>query len=122
MIRICDPYYGVRTLDSLDHIPTAGRVRFLTGQTTEEGRRLRGAMRDFRRERPNIVFRRAARPSELHDRYVITNEQLLILGHGLKDIGGRESFIIRLSRDQSPDLIRETIATFDTRWSNATQL
>ncbi|MEE8113217.1 MAG: hypothetical protein V3T23_02570 [Nitrososphaerales archaeon] len=122
VIRICDPYYGVRTLDSLDYISATGRVHFLTAQTTEEGRRLRGAMRDFARERPNVDFRKVVRPSLLHDRYVVTNNQLLILGHGLKDIGGRESFMIRLSRDQSPDLIRETIAAFDGRWRDAAPL
>src|SRR5438132_178444 len=87
-VRICDPYYGVRTLDSLDLISSSCSVRFLTGQTNEEGRRLRGALQDFKRERRTVELRRAARPTELHDRYVLTSEGLLLVGHGLKDIGG----------------------------------
>jgi hypothetical protein len=119
LVRICDPYYGVRTFDSLDYIPAARQVRFLTARTGESGRRLIGAIRDFKRERPTVEFRKAARPSDLHDRYVITKNQLLILGHGLKDIGGKESFMIRLERDLAPDLIDETIAIFDERWKDA---
>lgn len=119
LVRISDPYYGVRTLDSLDHIPTTRKVRFLTGRSNETSRKLKGALRDFKRERPNVELRIAARPTDLHDRYVVTQEQLLILGHGLKDIGGKESFMIRLNRELVPDLIKETIAVFDSRWRSA---
>jgi len=122
LVRICDPYYGVRTLDSLDYIPVTRRVRFLTARTSEKGRKLRGALRDFKRERPKVEFRRAVTPSDLHDRYVVTTQQILILGHGLKDIGGKESFIIRVGHDLAPDLIEETIAVFDSRWKNASPI
>ena len=33
IVRICDPYYGVKTLDTLDHIPKSCPIRFLTGRT-----------------------------------------------------------------------------------------
>ena len=122
LVRICDPYYGVRTFDSLDHIPTARTVRFLTAKTSETGRKLHGAIRDFKKERPKTSFRRDAVPSSLHDRYIVTKDQLLILGHGLKDIGGKESFIIRLGADLVPDLVKESIASFDARWNKATPL
>ena len=119
LVRICDPYYGVRTLDSLDHIPPRCNVRFLTGRTSEMGRKLNSALRDFKRERPKVQIRLAAKPEELHDRYVVTHDQLVILGHGLKDIGGKESFMLRLSRGIVPDLIKETIGVFDSRWVDA---
>lgn len=122
LVRICDPYYGVGTLDSLDYIPKTSGVKFLTGITSETGRKLSGVLRDFKKERPTVEFRKAATPSELHDRYLVTKEQLVILGHGLKDIGGKESFMIRIGHDLSPDLIKETITTFDSRWGNATPI
>jgi hypothetical protein len=56
MVRICDPYYGIKTLDSLDHVPEACPVRFLTQRTNETGRKLQGALRDFGVERPNVEF------------------------------------------------------------------
>jgi hypothetical protein len=104
-VRICDPYYGVRTLDSLDHVPKGCGVRFLTSKTSESARKIQGAIRDFIKERPNTEFRIAANPADLHDRYLLTGDSLLILGHGLKDIGGKESFMIRLERSLAPDLL-----------------
>ncbi len=117
VVRICDPYYGVRTLDTLDHFPKTCEVRFLTAKSSETRRKIQGALRDFKKERPKVEFRIAANPQDLHDRYIIAKDQLLILGHGLKDIGGKESFIIRLDHHLVPDLIKEMIAIFDIRWA-----
>ena len=116
---ICEP---VRTLDSLDYIPPTRQVRFLTAKTCESGRKLTGALRDFKKERPKVEFRIVAASSDIHDRYVVTKQQLLILGHGLKDIGGKESFIIRVGYELAPDLIEETVTTFDSRWNNASPI
>lgn len=122
LVRVCDPYYGLRTLDALEQIPKRCSVRFLTARTGESGRKLKNAIRDFRKERPNVDLRLASKPSELHDRYVVAKDHLLLLGHGLKDMGGKESFLIRLDRKLAPDLIRETIAAFDRRWGKAAVL
>ena len=121
-VRICDPYYGVKTLDSLDHIPKSCPIRFLTGTTNESARKVQGAIRDFVGERPTAEFRRAANPRDLHDRYVHTADSLLLLGHGLKDIGGKESFIIRVGRDLVPDLVHEIAGSFDVRWVAASAI
>jgi hypothetical protein len=122
IVRICDPYYGVRTLDSLEHIPKACRIRFLTAKTSEDHRKLQAAIKDFVKENPRTEFRLTKNPSQLHDRYVLTDNILLILGHGLKDIGGKESFIIRLDKNVVSDLIREMTCSFDTQWSTGTPL
>lgn len=122
VVRICDPYYGVRTLDLLDNIPVKTKVQFLTAKTNEPGHKLKGALKDFKKERPNIEFRLASGNAGLHDRYVITNNFILILGHGLKDIGGKESFIIRLDKDLVPNLIRETTKSFDDKWNVGTTI
>jgi hypothetical protein len=115
-VMICDPYYGVRTLDSLDYVPRTCRIKFITAKTNETGRKLQGAISDFKKERSNVEFRIAASPNELHDRYVVTREALFILGHGLKDIGGKESFIIRLDKKLIPDLIQNLISSFNEKW------
>ena len=121
-VRVCDPYYGVRTLDSLDHLPKGAPVRFLTAKTSEPALKIQGAIRDFVKERPNTEFRIAAQPADLHDRYVLTSESLLLLGHGLKDIGGKESFMVRLDRSLAPDLLAELTKVFDARWQAGTAL
>ena len=68
VVRICDPYYGVRTLDLLDNFPDKTNVRFLTSKTNETGRKLQGAMKDFKKERPKFEFRLARANAGLHDR------------------------------------------------------
>lgn len=120
LVRVCDPYYGVRSLDSLELIPERSNVRFLTARTSEAGRKLTGALRDFKRERPNIEFRTAANPRELHDRYVLSSGQLLLIGHGLKDVGGKESFMVKIDNDMAKELIVQTRKSFDARWVLAT--
>lgn len=122
IIRVCDPYYGVRTLDSLDHIPKTCAIRFLTVKSNEPALKMQSAIRDFIKERPTTEFRVAANPSELHDRYVLSADMLLILGHGLKDIGGKESFMIRIGRELAPDLIHELATTYDSRWKSASPI
>lgn len=121
-VRICDPYYGIRTLDLLDNIPEKTKVQFLSSITNEEGRKLQGALKDYKKERPNIEIRKVGKSAGLHDRFVISKEFILILGHGLKDIGGRESFIIRLDKGLVPDLIKSTIRSFDEKWKTGTAI
>lgn len=121
-VRICDPYYGVRTLDTLDLIPRSCAIHFLTMRTNEPERQWKGAFQDFKRERPRAEFRVASKTATLHDRYLVTEDAILILGHGFKDIGGKESFIISLTKDISPDLIRETIQSFNARWKEGTPI
>ena len=47
----------------------------------------------------------AARPQDLHDRFVLSEAKILLVGHGLKDIGAKESFVIVLPRTFAPDLL-----------------
>ena len=47
---------------------------------------------------------------------------LILLGHGLKDIGGKESFLISLDISLVQDLVKTSIKSFDKMWSNASIL
>lgn len=112
----------MRTLDTLDHFPAKVALRFLTARTNERVRKVAGALRDFQKEHSNAEFRVTANPSELHDRYILSDESLLVLGHGLKDIGGKESFMIQVNKDLVPDLLSEVRGRFDARWKSARPL
>ena len=122
VVRICDPYYGVRTLDALDYIPKECVIKFLSVNASGGTRILSGAIKDFKKERPNAEFRLASNDVGLHDRYVVSNSGLILLGHGLKDIGGKESFLIALDISLVPDLVKTAIQSFDRKWSNASIL
>jgi hypothetical protein len=121
-IRVCDPYYGLRTLDALEMIPASCSVKFLTAQTTEKPIKLAGAITDFKRERPRIELRIYPDPKSLHDRYVLSSNLLLILGHGIKDIGNKESFVVSISSEYAGDLLKSLEKTFEERWTISTTL
>lgn len=115
-VRICDPYYGTRSLDTLDKINKNCKIRFLTGKTNENHRKLTGHISDFKRERPNFEIRLYPKSNEIHDRFILCSDYLLILGHGVKDIGNKESFIIKIDASYANDLIKNIENAFDTRW------
>lgn len=119
ILRVCDPYYGIRTLDSLALIPSSCSVRFLTYTTTEKKASLGGPFSDFKREHPNVEFRILQPPSTIHDRYILTEDTLLLLGHGIKDIGSKESFIVVVSSSFAGDLVQATQISFDHLWTRA---
>lgn len=121
-VRICDPYYGIRTLDSLEHISKTCKVRFLTSKTDEQITKINSAFKDYKKEYPNTEFRKLDKPNDLHDRYIVSNDILIILGHGLKDIGGKESFMISLDKNLVPDLLSEISKAFDQRWAYSLQI
>jgi hypothetical protein len=52
----------------------------------------------------------------------MSDDSLLILGHGIKDIGSKESFAIVISAEHAQDLIDGVRAVFDKRWSSSTAL
>jgi hypothetical protein len=121
-VRVCDPWYGVRSLESLEMIRAENEVRFLTARTNENLARLTGPLKDFKTERPRTELRRVQNAGELHDRYVLGEQLLLIVGHGLKDIGGKQSFIITVPKALAPDLIAQVRTAFDEKWKTAVPL
>jgi len=118
-IRICDPFYGAKSLDSLELIPLTCMVYFLTAQWSDRAATATGTVQDFYRARPQTQIRIVANPHTLHDRYVISDTGLLLLGHGIKDIGTRDSFIVSIGIAYAEDLLAELRSSFDTKWGLA---
>jgi len=118
-VRICETYLGKGTLDLLRSIPATCSVRVLVGKITRDVSPQE--VNCFRQEHPSFEFRHHTQ-RELHDRYLIDDRGLLIFGHGLKDIGKRESFVIFLEKSLIPDLIRDVLRAFDDRWESATPI
>lgn len=59
-------------------------------------------------------------PGDLHDRYIITNNSVIFLGHGIKDFGARESFIIIFEKGAGKNILADLNKQFDDRWRNST--
>lgn len=121
-VCILDSYYGEESLDALEMIKGDCQVKFLTGRTREDPGKLARAIARFKRERPKTEIRLYPNPGELHDRYVLSEEILLLVGHGLKDIGKKESFVIMISKSLAPDLLDSVRAAFDDKWARGNPL
>lgn len=116
-VRICETYLGSGTLDLLRSIPATCTVRVLIGEIKTLAREVN----DFKQEHPSFELRHHTQ-RELHDRYIVDDRGLVILGHGLKDIGKKESFAIFLEKSLMPDVIRDILRAFDDRWKSATPI
>ena len=78
-------------------------------------------LKDFKSENPDMEFRDYP-SADLHDRDIISLSSLVILGHSIKDLGGKESFAIVLSEKISGSLIEALSESFDRRWQQSTPL
>lgn len=123
-LDIVDPYFGRRTLDSLElFLERKEKVRFLTFRTSEDERGLLEQFKDFGASHPNLEMRRAgADGRELHDRYALSEKAIAILGQGIKDIGAKESFVVKLDKELAPEILGDARRRFDSRWVAATLL
>lgn len=124
MIKILDPYYGLKTLDMLEKIDHGTDIKFLTAQLSknESAKKFSSELVNFEKEHQNILLSRYPRANELHDRYIVTDDTLIILGHGIKDLGGRESFVLVFKGDSGKDLRAALNQKFADRWQNSSKL
>ena len=119
-VRIVDPYCSERTLDCLREIK-GGPVKFLTKLPQKARERFLRELQDFKSEYPAMEFRDYPN-TDLHDRYIISPSSLVILGHSIKDLGGKESFAIVLNEEISINLIEALSESFDRRWKQSSTL
>jgi hypothetical protein len=122
-LKIVDPYSSERTLDILRDIKNE-HVKFLTrvdNLRNKEKERFLRELQDFKSEKPNIEFRNCG-STDIHDRYIISADSLVVLGHSIKDLGGKESFAITLNRDASKNIVEAVIENFDRRWKQSNTL
>ena len=117
---ICDPYYGSGSLLRLDLLKHCRPIRFLTRNPEQsEAQTLSRALQEWKQQHGDIEWRRHT-GTELHDRFVLASDELVLMGHGLKDVGNKDSFIVRLSRDVADDTIAAVRTSFDVKWIAAT--
>jgi len=122
-MRIVDPYCGERTLDCLRN--TKGRkIKFLTrveNLPQKAREQFLRELRDFQSENPGTELRNYPN-TDLHDRYIISPSSLVILGHSIKDLGGKESFAIILNRETIGNILETLSENFDRRWKQSTTI
>ncbi len=119
-LRIVDPYCGRRTLDILSDF-TDWNVKFLTRVDHLKGKKKDRFFReldDFKSEHPRIEFRDYPY-RDIHDRYVLATERLVVLGHSIKDLGAKESFAIVLDNSANRNIFEALAEAFERRWKKA---
>lgn len=78
------------------------------------------SLHDFISEYPHVEVLKA-QGAALHDRFILSKDELILLGHGLKDVGGKDSFIVRLERRLAGDIITNVSQDFDRKWAAGMQ-
>ena len=122
-LRIVDPYCGERTLDILDNVKNRV-VKFITrveNLRDKDKTRFLRELKDFKSEHSEIEFKNYPH-KDIHDRYIISSELLVILGHSIKDLGAKESFAIILNKDTNKNIVEALIENFNRRWKQSSIL
>lgn len=122
-LRIVDQYCNVRTLDILCNIENQ-KVKFIT-RTQHMNRKARKkffrALSDFNAEYSNIIFKEYPK-SQLHDRYILSNRKLILLGHSMKDLGSKESFAVTLTKEKNRNIYEAILENFKEKWRQSRTL
>jgi hypothetical protein len=122
-ICIVDPYYGNGTFYVLEKFGKKRNIRFLSGQLGGEEQNNINTfitnLKKFKKEFKNISLRRFSKPYELHDRYIIADNALVVVGYGIKDLAEKESFVIYLPGSMVKEFLPSLKKTFEERWKKA---
>lgn len=122
-LKIVDPYCGLSTLDVLLRAkPQSAKILTCTDnlRDNQKGPFIRG-LQDFMSDCDTIEFKNYS-SSDIHDRYILADDQIILLGQSIKDLGSKESFAIVLGKDAFDDIYTNLFTVFNRRWNQATPL
>lgn len=121
-LGIVDPYCGERTLDVIKDVKSRP-IKFLTRLESFNNDKIKNEflreLQDFKAETVGIEFRDYPN-KDLHDRYIISSNCLVLLGHSIKDLGAKESFAIVLDETSCKNIYEALSENFNKRWQQST--
>ncbi len=122
-LNIIDPYYGVNSFKVIEEMLRAKKsVKFLSYQTNENSAALKREVAYLKRHYGNNIEFRIYPKKELHDRYILSANSVIIVGQGIKDLGNKESLIIVVDDKFGKDIRKILEKSFWERWKDpATQ-
>ena len=123
-ILILDPYYGLGTLHILSQFSKDKKMRFLSGQlgNNENQAIFSKELVRFKKEFRGADLKIYPKNYELHDRYIVSNNYLILIGHGIKDIGDKECFLIAIPSEEVSEVITNIRTKFEERWNKSNNL
>lgn len=117
-LKVMDKWVSDRTLDYFASAPEIP-IRILTSNIdTKRLVPFQVMLNRINETRQNKIEVRACSPSEFHDRYIITEKDLWIIGSSLKDVGYKNWTTINRSGDGKKR--KELSEIFDKLWSGST--
>ncbi len=116
-VQILDKYFGMESLDFLQDFQKNRHIRFLTTHPTKNLAQLQREVMRFKKEFSNSEFKAYPSPYELHDRYLLFEKEVWFVGHGIKDIGAKESFVVILQEAFGKDIRNTLLNSFEARWA-----
>jgi len=60
--------------------------------------------------------------SDIHDRYIISDSEVAIIGHSLKDFGSKETTAVILSEKNNKDIYSSIKSNFNNKWDSSAVL
>ncbi|MFA4998595.1 MAG: hypothetical protein WC514_01095 [Candidatus Paceibacterota bacterium] len=123
---IVDPFYGNGTFFTLEKFGKKRKIRFLSAQLGREEQRnvtsFEIGLKKFKNEFKNIKLKRYDNFWELHDRYIIAENALVIIGYGIKDFANKESFVVFLPKKEVLVFLATLKNIFEKRWKKSNDI
>lgn len=120
---VVDPFYGNGTFPILALFGKQNEIRFLSStlgsRESADISTFKNNLKRFLAEFKNIqikTYGTPGMPMELHDRYIIADNALVVIGHGIKDLAFKESFVIYLDEKLVSSFLPTLRKTFNDRW------
>lgn len=123
---IVDPFYGNGTFYTLEKFGKERKIRFLSAKLGDEEQRnitnFNINLKKFKGEFQNIKLKKYDKFYELHDRYIIADNALVVVGYGIKDFANKESFVIFLPKRLILNFLPTLKKVFDERWKKSNDI
>jgi hypothetical protein len=123
---IVDPFYGNGTFFTLSKFGKERKIRFLSAKLGDEEQNnitnFNINLKKFKKEFQNIKLKKYDKIYELHDRYIIADNALVVVGYGIKDFGNKESFVVFLPRKTVAKFLPALKAIFEKRWEKSNDI
>lgn len=125
-LRIIDPFYGNGTFFTLSKFGRDKKIKFLSSKLgNEEQNNLTNFninLKKFKHEFQNIKLKKYDKFYELHDRYIIADNALVLVGYGIKDFANKESFLVFLPQKTVSKFLPILKTIFEKRWKESSDI
>ncbi len=120
-VLICDNYFGIKSMINLYKLKKASKIKFICGNLKEDEKIIKNLINDYNKENNGLEVR-IFNKAELHDRYMLTKKDFVILGHGFADLGNKESLVIVIPKDLVKDICEDLTSRFNQKWNGSKKI